>query len=254
MTELHIGVSLMEILSNMSKLNYKETFKENDVINGYVFVRFDGRYMRDTAAIFKCKHCSREFRSPIHPIVKDSRKSCGCLVRKSPNFIHGHTRPGKIIPEFRIWSTMKERCHNPNNKSYKDYGGRGVSVCEKWRNDFSAFLSDVGRRPSKEYTLDRWPNNDGNYEPGNFRWATRIEQANNKRTTVLVTYKGQTKPLSTWCRELGLSYSLMRDRINSKKWTADKSFETPLMKNGYSYATYLNNKSKFISHSFGYIR
>lgn len=242
----------MQILVNMNNRKYK-AFKENDVINGYIFVRFDGFYRRDTAAIFKCKHCSKEFRSPIHPIVSNSRKSCGCLIRISPNFIHGYTRPGKVIPEFRIWSTIKERCNNPNNKSYQNYGGRGISICEKWEHDFVAFISDVGRRPSKEYTLDRIDNN-GNYEPGNVRWATRIEQANNKRTSILITYKGQTKPLPVWCRELGLSRRLMRERIFRNKWSIEKAFETPTLPTGLNYKYYKPPFNNFISHSFGYIR
>lgn len=253
MTALRIGLSLMQILVNMNNGKYKNKYKENDVINGYIFVRFDGFYRRETAAIFKCKHCSKEFRSPMHPIVSNSRKSCGCLVRQSPNLIHGYARPGKIIPEFRIWYAIKDRCNNPNNKSYINYGGRGISICEKWENDFVAFLSDVGKRPSKEYTLDRI-NNNGNYEPGNTRWATRIEQIGNRRTTINITYKGQINTLAAWCRELGLSYPIIRVRISRDRWPIERAFETPVLPTGHNYRHYKKPSNKFISHSFGHIK
>jgi hypothetical protein len=253
MTEHRIGVSLMQTLVSMNNRKYNDTFKENDVINGFIFVRFDGLYRRDTAAIFKCKHCLKEFRSPIHPIVKGMNKSCGCQQYANPHsLIHGYARPGKIIPEYRIWYAIKERCNNPNSKAYPDYGMRGIAICEKWEHDFVAFISDVGRRPSKEYTLDRI-DNDGNYEPGNVRWATRIEQANNKRTSILVTYKGQTKPLPVWCRELGIRYTLIKDRL-WHKWPIERAFETPALPTGLNYKYYKKPSNKFISHFFGYIQ
>jgi hypothetical protein len=79
---------------------------------------------------------------------------------------------------------MKQRCCNPKNGSYYKYGGRGITVCNEWMASFEAFLEDVGKRPSMAHTLDRFPNNDGNYEPGNVRWATIEQQANNKRPNI----------------------------------------------------------------------
>ena len=76
---------------------------------------------------------------------------------------------------------MRDRCRNPNHQAFKNYGGRGIKVCERWQHDFAAFLADVGPRPSPNHWLDRYPNNDGHYEPGNTRWATRKESAANKR-------------------------------------------------------------------------
>lgn len=254
MTALRIGLSLIQILVNMNNRKYKDKYKENDVINGFIFLRFDGLYQRDTAAIFKCKHCSKEFRSPVHSIVSGGRKSCGCQQYAKPHsFIHGYARPGKIIPEFRIWYAIKDRCNNPNNKAYQDYGGRGIVICEKWEHDFVAFISDVGRRPSKQYTLDRIDNN-GNYEPGNIRWATRVEQIGNRRTTIHITYKGKTNTLAAWCRELGLSYPIIRGRISRDKWPIERAFETPKLPTGHNYRHYKKPSNKFISHSFGYIQ
>lgn len=85
------------------------------------------------------------------------------------------------IPEYRIWAAMISRCTNPNDPSFPEYGGRGIVVCDRWRNRFMNFIEDMGRRPDDSLTLDRHPNNDGNYEPGNVRWATRRQQSQNTR-------------------------------------------------------------------------
>lgn len=112
-------------------------------------------------------------------------KSCGCLhhevlvkTGKTANLRHGM----KSDPVYSVWANMKDRCHNPRNHAWKDYGGRGITVCERWRNSFVAFIEDMGKRP-EGLTLDRIDCN-GNYEPSNCRWATWTEQANNKRNTV----------------------------------------------------------------------
>jgi len=99
-------------------------------------------------------------------------KSCGCLRRT-----HGDSNS----VEWNIWRYMKDRCTNPKCTNWKNYGGRGIKVCNEWLNDYSAFLSHVGRRPSSEHSLDRI-NNDRNYEPGNVRWAMKWEQNSNRRT------------------------------------------------------------------------
>lgn len=110
-------------------------------------------------------------------------RSCGCFHQerlRAVAYKHGHAdhRNGAVSVEYYAWISMKQRCTNPKRHNYKNYGGRGIVVCDRWRDSFINFLADVGERPGPEFSLDRI-NNDGNYEPGNVRWATRSQQQRN---------------------------------------------------------------------------
>lgn len=142
-------------------------------------------------------------------------------------FKHGHAGAGKQSSEYRIWGCMIDRCENENCPAYKDYGGRGIKVCKRWRGSFELFLKDVGSRPSKNHTLDRWPNNDGDYKPSNFRWATRKEQARNTRATLIVTYSGVEKSLRSFCEDLNLDFRAVWHRIVKENLTVKKALEKP---------------------------
>src|SRR5215467_599647 len=106
-----------------------------------------------------------------HELRRGNTSSCGCRGR---NYKHGHARRGNHNPLYDVWTEMRSRCRNPNHHSYKNYGGRGIKVCKRWLK-FENFLTDVGARPPST-SLDRYPNNNGNYKPSNVRWATRKEQ------------------------------------------------------------------------------
>lgn len=119
-------------------------------------------------------------------LVSGNTKSCGCYNRDiatKQETTHGHTRNGKnggVSPEYRAWCGMKQRCLNTQNARYSDWGGRGITICEEWCNSFEAFLAHIGPKPSSKCSLDRI-NNDGNYEPGNVRWANGHMQRINRR-------------------------------------------------------------------------
>lgn len=114
-------------------------------------------------------------------------------------------------PLYKVWSNVKDRCNNPNNPYFHNYGGRGIRIHEAWMASFPAFLRDVGERPTPQHTLDRKDNN-GNYEPGNVTWATKREQANNQRKNVMLTVNGKTQSLAEWARETGLAPSTLHYR------------------------------------------
>lgn len=122
-------------------------------------------------------------------------------------------------PEYKAWEHMKARCSNPMHPKYKNYGGRGIEVCDRWQ-DFVKFWIDVGPRPSKEHSLDRI-NNDGNYEPGNVRWATRKQQMNNQTNTRRVCWMGIDRPITEWSEILGVNYGTLSGRYR-KNWTAEE--------------------------------
>lgn len=143
-------------------------------------------------------------------LLRGRAKSCGCLHKEI--VAAKSTKHGRInTPEYKIWKGMKGRCYMPTNGSYVNYGARGISVCDRWRQSFESFLTDMGSRPSAKHSIERIDVN-GNYEPSNCKWATRFEQENNKRTNVFVTWNGKTLTYSQWARELNENPATIRER------------------------------------------
>ncbi|HXQ34629.1 MAG TPA: hypothetical protein VN843_11510 [Anaerolineales bacterium] len=157
-------------------------------------------------------------------------QSCGCI--STDRVVEYNTTHGlSHTPEYRSWEGMRKRCNNPNNPKYEIYGGRGIKVCEAWSHDFQAFYDYMGPRPGPEYSIDRYPNNDGDYEPGNCRWATSVQQVCNRSNTVRVPYKGQELTLTEISEQTGVSYRLLQARIFrdglDPETAASKPKETP---------------------------
>ena len=140
---------------------------------------------------------------------------------------------------------MKRRCFNPNNERYKDYGGRGITMCEQWKNDFLKFMADMGERPSKKHSIDRIDNDKG-YCKQNCRWATTKEQNNNMRSNRLITYNNETHNMSEWAEILGLKYHTLTARIYSNNYDIEKSFTTIAKQRDTKKITY-QGKTQLIS-------
>jgi hypothetical protein len=150
-------------------------------------------------------------------------RSCGCLLKK-----HG----GHESKEYAIWSAMKQRCTNPKSKYYPNYGGRGIKVCDRWLDSYEDFIADMGPRPSSRYSLDR-VDNDGNYEPGNCRWATWKQQHRHRNGNTIVTANGTTGALVEICERHGLNYRRVLNLMRGGTRTAQEAIETclPIFRN-----------------------
>jgi hypothetical protein len=144
----------------------------------------------------------------------------------NPAYKHGHTEGGKFSPEYHSWASMLVRCDNKNSRVYKHCGGRGITVCERWRS-FDNFLADMGARP-KGASLDRI-DNDKNYCADNCRWADRVTQARNSKQVVWVCLWGRKQRLVEWCEELGISINTVRDRVKYKGYTYETAIQKGVM-------------------------
>lgn len=152
-------------------------------------------------------------------------KSCGCyriaLVKsRTRRKIHGHCVKGKFSGTYETWKGIKERCQNRKHVQFRNYGGRGIRLCERWQS-FEGFLSDMGERPLA-HSIDRI-DNDGNYEPGNCRWATDDQQRINKRTTFRVMYCGEVRPLAEVTAALGVNHARVYTRMRRLGWSLERA-------------------------------
>jgi hypothetical protein len=155
--------------------------------------------------------------------------SCGCRRRelaaekgKLAFTTHGHTGSRT----HNCWHAMRQRCNNPKSKSYPDYGGRCITVCQRWQDSFEAFLEDMGECPAG-LTIDRI-DNDGNYNKPNCRWATRAEQNRNTRHNHNITFDGMTLPLVAWAEKIGITQQTLSARINTRGWSVERALTEPV--------------------------
>lgn len=176
-----------------------------------------------TYVLCRCE-CGREYE------VRLTRMRCGysSCCKHCRKIIHGAATPGYFTAEYLCWQGIKQRCFTINTSSSKwmKYAGRGITMCDRWKHSFAAFLEDMGPKPSPSHSIDRYPNQMGNYEPGNCRWATNDEQSANKTNNRLLEYGGQTMPVFQWARRLGVSSRLIYGRLDAG-WSTEDALTTP---------------------------
>lgn len=163
--------------------------------------------------IYQCD-CGNQKEAYAGNVRSGNVRSCGCLrseLTSARETTHGHSRNYTSSPEFRCWMSMRTRCSNQKLRCYPRYGGRGIRVCDRWQ-EFENFLADMGPRPSPAHSIEREDSN-GNYEPGNCRWATPKEQAANRCDTVRIEHNGRTMILADWARETGVDQAVIRRRM-----------------------------------------
>lgn len=171
----------------------------------------------------KCE-CGKEKEVAASIMKNGDSKSCGCLnaeVAAKRMTKHGQY----LTPEYRTWQDIIKRCHNPKTKCYPRYGGRGIKVCERWRNSFENFIEDMGKKPSPKHSIERRENN-GDYEPSNCHWATNEEQVRNKRTNVFLEWNGKRMIVADWAKEIGVDQFTLYARI-SNGWSTERALTTP---------------------------
>lgn len=190
-----------------------------------VMRRAEGTKKTSWVCVCDCGTAERPYRQDN--LRYGQTRSCGCVQREIVGSIRVSHRMTKT-PEYRTWLHINSRCTNPKNPSWRLYGGRGITVCKEWANSFEAFYAFMGKRPSRNHSIDRL-DPDGNYEPSNCRWATTKEQGRNKRTCLdlRVEHDGKALSLSEWVDETGLSYNTLYARIITKGWSADRALTQP---------------------------
>lgn len=188
--------------------------------------------------LWKCRcSCGKELFVITNNLTAGRTQSCGCLrdeILSNMSKSHGKSKTRM----YKIWKSMRVRCYNKNVKEYKNYGARGITVCNEWNNSFDAFYNwSMAHGYTDELTIDRIDVN-GNYEPSNCRWATYKEQARNKTNNVFITYNGEKKVMKDWAKIYGLKLHTLWYRLNVRGWSIEDALTTPV------YGKYGNNKLK----------
>lgn len=214
-----------------------------DRMKGQIFGRlsvvgFTGKYTKHKQKLLTCR-CACGNVVDVQPahLRSGATQSCGCLhseVVKERNKVyakHGGTMNGKRSDLYKAWDAIRQRCHNPKNKAFVDYGGRGIEMHEPWRTSYAEFERDVaaeiGAKPNRTYSLDRKDNGRG-YEPGNLRWATPTEQNRNRRNTVFYELRGEKRTIAEWAQLANIPYDTVKRRVLGFGWPLDEALGTPV--------------------------
>ena len=180
--------------------------------------------------MWQCKcDCGNEITASVGNLNNGHTKSCGCLRadRCKTNFTKHGLESTRL---YDIWRDMRLRCYDERNISYNRYGGRGITICDEWKEDVKAFYDWAIKNGYNDgLTIERI-DNDGNYSPENCRWATVKEQANNRRSNVLVTHKGKTQTMKEWANEVGTPYKVVWARMQKLGWSVERALTDPVRK------------------------
>lgn len=195
--------------------------------NGRLTVLREGPRDKYNHTRWHCRcDCGKEMLAWGHRLRKPGDLSCGCWIKEKTSKRAGRHYM-RYTPEWAAWRSMKDRCGNPRSRNYKNYGARGIEVCQEWHDSFEAFFACVGARPSAEHSLGRI-NNDGPYAPGNVRWEIDEQQKNNMRGNRTVVYRGKSMTATQAIRAAGskVSRTTLGKRL-SAGWDIEKAVETP---------------------------
>jgi hypothetical protein len=200
-----------------------DTFGRLTIFDGPFYETRVGK--KSSAALWECVCVCGKMKRVFHSnLIGGKSLSCGCLCSERTRealTTHGEASISTRTSEWSIWSGMKDRCCNLNEAHYKDYGGRGIVVCERWMHSYQNFLADMGRRPTSRHTLEREDVN-GPYSPDNCTWATYKQQARNRRSNVEITFNGETLCIAEWAEKLGIKEQLIRGRIRYG-WSVERA-------------------------------
>jgi hypothetical protein len=256
MTGLSISLAAnsMEVTRSSALVNFSNNVELNTCtmgiikdLTGQTFGRLTAIKIvgtsKDRHKIWLCEcECGGTTEVGNSSLKSGNTKSCGCLIKENKaigerNRTHGLSRGDNSL--YNIWRGIKKRCRLETDKDYPRYGAKGINITDEWFDSFEAFYRDMGERPSKDHSIDRIDNLKG-YSKENCRWATRVEQQNNKNNNVLITFNGKTQTLAQWSVELGIKRKTLEIRLKNG-WGIEKSFTTKVRKpKFYSY----NKKQK----------
>jgi hypothetical protein len=194
--------------------------KAGDICNGWELIAQTVKDYDPRHEHWQCRCRCGEIRVVRLSKIQSGRwQTCGCIHRT-----HGMPAEERVL--LSTWHNMLRRCENPDDPGYQNYGGRGIGVCERWAESFRDFVADMGPRPSDAHSIDRI-DNDGHYEPGNCRWATRHEQARNKRNNRNIMANGETLCVVAWADRLGCEPMVIWQRLASG-WSEEQAVTEPI--------------------------
>lgn len=210
--------------SHLISGNRKTQNLEGQRFGRLIAVRFSGFSVRCQNFSWICRcDCGKECIVRACNLRSGHTRSCGCLSQENKRSLHRvHGMNG--TPEYIAWQKIIDRCGNPNNPFWNRYGGRGITMFQPWRHSFEEFFKHIGRKPSPKHSIDRI-NNDGNYEPGNVRWATPLQQSRNRGGRVFVEYRGEKLCISEWSQKVGIKLGTLLKRIRNG-WPIEKAMTT----------------------------